>query len=83
VAALAESRLHEPVVGYEAGVAWMEPAVEVANPLPEAPQLSIEVRDVAQHRRWTRPMPPGWMTCCAAPACADLCYDRLTLAAAR
>lgn len=50
VAALPERRLREPAVGYEAGVALMEPAVEVANPLPEAPQLSIEIRDVAQRR---------------------------------
>jgi hypothetical protein len=50
VAALPERKLREPAVGYGAGVTLMEPAVEVANPLPEAPQLSIEVRDVAQRR---------------------------------
>jgi hypothetical protein len=50
VAALPERKLREPAVGYEAGVALMEPAVEVANPLPEAPQLSVEIRDVAQRR---------------------------------
>ena len=50
VAALPERKLREPAVGYEAGVALMEPAAEVANPLPAAPQLSVEIRDVAQRR---------------------------------
>lgn len=50
VAALPERKLREPAAGYAAGVALMEPAVEVANPLPEAPQLSVEIRDVAQRR---------------------------------
>lgn len=50
VAALPERKLRESEVGYEAGVAVMEP-VEVANPLPETvPQLSVEIRDVAQRR---------------------------------
>lgn len=50
VAALPERRLREPTVGYGAEAALMEPVVEVANPLPAAPQLSVEIRDVAQRR---------------------------------
>lgn len=47
VATLPPRPLHEP----EATYAVMEPAVEVANPLPErTPQLSVEIRDVAQRR---------------------------------
>ena len=50
VAALPERKLREPGPGWDAGVALMEPVVEVANPLPVAPQLSVEIRDVAQRR---------------------------------
>lgn len=51
VAALPATKLREPGPGWDAGVALMEPVVEVANPLPEqAPQLSVEIRDVAQRR---------------------------------
>lgn len=50
VAALPPRSLREPGLAWEAGVALMEP-VEVANPLPEqVPQLSVEIRDVAQRR---------------------------------
>lgn len=50
VAALPERHLREPAVGYEAGVAVMAPRFEVVNPLPTVPQLSVEIRDVAQRR---------------------------------
>ncbi len=51
VAALPATKLREPSPGWDAGVALMEPVIEVANPLPDqAPQLSVEIRDVAQRR---------------------------------
>ena len=51
VAALPAKQLREPTAGWDAGAALMEPAVELASPLPEqAPQLSVEIRDVAQRR---------------------------------
>ncbi len=51
VAALPATKLREPGPGWDTGVALMEPVVEVANPLPDqAPQLSVEIRDVAQRR---------------------------------
>ena len=54
VAALPAKKLREPGPGWDADVALMEPAVELANPLPDqAPQLSVEIRDVAQRRLLT------------------------------
>jgi hypothetical protein len=51
VAALPATKLREPGPNWDAGVALMEPVVEVANPLPDqVPQLSVEIRDVAQRR---------------------------------
>ncbi|HSN77710.1 MAG TPA: DUF4058 family protein [Anaerolineae bacterium] len=51
VAALPAAKLREPGAGWDAGMALMEPVVEVANPLPDqAPQLSVEIRDLAQRR---------------------------------
>ncbi len=43
--------LREPSADYGAGVAVMEPAIELASPMPEqVPLLSVEIRDVAQRR---------------------------------
>lgn len=50
VAALPSRQVREPGPSWEAGAALMEP-VEVASPLPEqVPQVSVEIRDVAQRR---------------------------------
>lgn len=50
-AALPSKKLREPAASWDAGAALMEPVAEVASPLPEqAPQISVEIRDVAQRR---------------------------------
>lgn len=50
VAALPSRQVRERGPSWEAGAALMEP-VEVASPLPEqVPQVSVEIRDVAQRR---------------------------------
>ena len=43
--------LREPSTDYSTDVAVMEPAVELASPMPEeVPLLGVEIRDVAQRR---------------------------------
>lgn len=51
VATAPPRQVREPSPGWAAGVGPAQPTVEVASPLPEqVPQVSVEIRDVAQRR---------------------------------